>query len=66
MSKKYRIIVFALILLADVVAVQLNYKIAEYIFKPLIVIWLLAYFILQTRYVKSDSKKRVILALLFS
>lgn len=66
MSKKYRIIVFALILLADLVAVQLNYKIAEYIFKPLIVIWLLAYFMLQTRYVKSDSKKWVILALLFS
>ena len=66
MKKKYRIIVFALILFADLIAVQLNYKIAEWVFKPLIIIWLLAYFILQTRHVKSDLKKWVIIALLFS
>ncbi|WP_276502945.1 lysoplasmalogenase [Terrimonas pollutisoli] len=66
MKKKYRIIVFAFILLGDLIAVQLNYKIAEWVFKPLIVIWLLAYFILQTRHVKSDLKKWVIIALLFS
>lgn len=66
MRKKYRIIVFVLILLADLIAVQLNYKIAEYLFKPLIVIWLLSYFILQTRNVKSDLKKWIIIALLFS
>ena len=66
MRKKYRIIVFILILLADLIAVQLNYKIAEYVFKPLIVIWLFAYFILQTRLVKSDLKKWIIIALLFS
>lgn len=66
MRKKYRIIVFVLILLADLIAVQLNYKIAEYVFKPLIVIWLLSYFILQTRHVKSDLKKWIIIALLFS
>ncbi|MFC0776080.1 lysoplasmalogenase [Terrimonas alba] len=66
MRKKYRIIVFILILLADLTAIQLNYKIAEYVFKPLIVIWLLSYFILQTRNVKSDLKKWIITALLFS
>jgi uncharacterized membrane protein YhhN len=66
MRKKYRIIVFILILLADLIAIQLNYKIAEYVFKPLIVIWLLSYFILQTRNVKSDLKKWIIAALLFS
>lgn len=66
MRKKYRIIVFLFILLADLIAVQLNYKIAEYVFKPLIVIWLFAYFILQTRLVKSDLKKWIIIALLFS
>lgn len=66
MRKKYRIIVFIFILLADLTAIQLNYKIAEYVFKPLIVIWLLSYFILQTRNVKSDLKKWIITALLFS
>ena len=66
MRKKYRIIVFIVILLADLIAVQLNYKIAEWVFKPLIVIWLLSYFILQTRHEKSDLKKWIIIALLFS
>lgn len=66
MRKKYRIIVFIVILLADLIAVQLNYKIAEWVFKPLIVIWLLSYFILQTRHEKNDLKKWIIIALLFS
>ena len=66
MRKKYRIIVFFVILLADLIAVQLNYKIAEWVFKPLIVIWLLSYFILQTRHEKNDLKKWIIIALLFS
>jgi len=66
MKKKYRILLFAAILFADLVAVQQHYKIAEYIFKPLIVIWLLAYFVLQTKLVRSNLKKWIIAALLFS
>ena len=66
MKKKYRILLFVAILIADLVAVQLHYKIAEYIFKPLIVIWLLAYFVLQTNLVRSNLKKWIIAALLFS
>jgi len=66
MKKKYRILLFAAILIADLIAVQLHYKIAEYIFKPLIIIWLLAYFVLQTKLVRSNLKKWIIAALLFS
>src|SRR5688572_17778595 len=66
MKKQYWHIFFFIILIADLFAVQLNYKIAEYIFKPLIAIWLLAYFILQLRAVRSNLKKWIIAALLFS
>jgi uncharacterized membrane protein YhhN len=66
MKKLHWLIFFCAILISDLVAVQLNYKIAEYIFKPLIVIWLLAYFILQLRSVRSNLKKWIIAALLFS
>ncbi len=66
MKKKYSILLFAAILIADLVAVHQQYKMAEYFFKPLIVIWLLAYFILQLRTVRSSLKKWVIAALFFS
>ena len=66
MKKQYWHIFFFIILIADLIAVQLNYKIAEYIFKPLIIIWLLAYFILQLRAVRSNLKKWIIAGLLFS
>ncbi len=66
MKKKYSILLFAAILITDLVAVQLQYKMAEYIFKPLIIIWLMAWFVLQSRHVQSSLKKWVILALFFS
>jgi len=66
MKKQYWLILFFIILTADLVAVHLHYKIAEYIFKPLIVIWLLAYFVLQLRAVRSNLKKWIIAALFFS
>lgn len=66
MKKQYWLILFFVILIADLVTVQLNYKIAGYIFKPLIVIWLLAYFNLQLKTVRSNLKKWIIAALLFS
>lgn len=66
MSKRYRIIIFFIILVADLVAVQGQYKMAEYIFKPLIIIWLMASFVLQLRYVQNSLKKWIIFALFFS
>jgi uncharacterized membrane protein YhhN len=66
MSKRYRIIIFFIILVADLVAIQGEYKIAEYFFKPLIIIWLMAWFVLQLRYAQSILKKWIIFALFFS
>lgn len=66
MKKQHWLILFFAILAIDLIAVQLHYKTAEYIFKPLIVIWLLAYFVLQLRVVRSNLKKWIIAALLFS
>jgi uncharacterized membrane protein YhhN len=66
MRKRYRIIIFLIILVADLVAVQGQYKMAEYVFKPLIIIWLMAWFVLQLRNVQNSLKKWIILALFFS
>ena len=66
MSKRYRIIIFFIILVADLVAVQGQYKMAEYFFKPLIIIWLMSSFVLQLRYVQNSLKKWIIFALFFS
>ncbi len=66
MSKRYRIIIFFIILVADLVAVQGQYKIAEYFIKPLIIIWLIAWFVLQLRYIRNSLKKWIIFALFFS
>jgi uncharacterized membrane protein YhhN len=66
MSKRYRIIIFFIILMADLVAVEGQYKMAEYFFKPLIIIWLMAWFVLQLRYIRNKLKKWIIFALFFS
>ena len=66
MSKRYRVIIFFIILVADLIAVQGQYKMAEYFFKPVIIIWLMAWFVLQLRNVQSSLKKWIIFALLFS
>jgi uncharacterized membrane protein YhhN len=39
---------------------------AEYFFKPLIIIWLMAWFVLQLRYIRNRLKKWIIFALFFS
>jgi uncharacterized membrane protein YhhN len=66
MSKRYRIIIFFIILAADLVAVQGQYKMAEYILKPVVIIWLMASFVLQLRYAQNSLKKWIIFALFFS
>jgi uncharacterized membrane protein YhhN len=59
-------IFFFLIILAELVAVAIHNRIAEFVFKPLIVIWLLGWFVLQTTAIRSPLKKWIILALLLS
>src|SRR6187431_1980286 len=66
MSKRYRVIIFLIILIADLVAVHGQYKMAEYFFKPLIIIWLMSWFALQLRYAQSNLKKWIFSALFFS
>ena len=66
MKKKYSILFFAAILIADLAAIQGQYKMAEYVFKPLIIIWLIAFFVLQVKNVQSSLKKWIIGALFFS
>jgi len=58
--------IFLIILVADLLAVQGKYTVAEYFFKPLIVIWLMAWFALELRYIQSSLKKWILLALFFS
>ncbi len=63
---KKQVIFFFLILAVDLLATGTENKLAEFIVKPLIVIWLLGWFLLQTATVRSPLKKWIILALLFS
>ncbi len=62
----YRVIFFLVILIGDLLSITVQNKIAEYVFKPLIVIWLLAWFMLQTRPFRSPLKKWIMLGLFFS
>ena len=66
MRKKFWIILFLIILAADLIAVFLNNESWRYFTKPLVVISLIVYFILQTSSVQSDLKKWILLALVFS
>jgi hypothetical protein len=52
----YRVIFFFVILIGDLLSIAVQNKIAEYVFKPLIVIWLLAWFMLQARPFRSPLK----------
>ena len=65
-TMKKQVIFFFLILTGELFATGLQNRIAEFVFKPLIVIWLLAWFVMQTATIRSPLKKWIILALLFS
>lgn len=64
--KKSQILIFLLLLIADLTVVYLDLEAGEVFCKPLLCIWLLACFALQTRTLHSDLKKWFILALVFS
>ncbi len=66
MKKKSWIIIFFIILIANIAAVYLNDEILRYIVKPLIVILLIGYFISQTKIWQINLKKWILAALFFS
>lgn len=67
MKKKYfLLIIFLLVLASDIIGIQLNNKLLQHISKPLIIPFLIAYFISQTKAITSNLKKWVVLALFFS
>lgn len=66
MKKTNWIILFSIILITDLVAVYINNEMLRYIFKPLLVIILISYFLSQTKIWQSNFKKWILAALFFS
>src|SRR5262245_25420199 len=66
LNKRYRIILIAVILLANIIGGLLKKQWIDYLSKPLIVISIAAYFYSQTRNARSPLRKWILLALLFS
>jgi uncharacterized membrane protein YhhN len=66
MKKVYWLVLFLLILLADLLSVYFKWTVAEHFFKPLIVVWLMAYFVLDPTVRRSPLRKWIIFALFFS
>lgn len=64
--KKSWLIVFVIVLLAELVAIQMGNVQWQFFFKPLIIPALTGYFINETKLVTSGFKKWILLALLFS
>lgn len=66
MKKVYWLVLFLFILLADLLSVYFEWTVAEHFFKPLIVVWLMAYFVLDPTVQRSPLRKWIIFALFFS
>jgi len=66
MKKKYWLIIFSIVLLGDIAGIQYQSALLQYIFKPLIVPVIGAYFLFQTRHARPGLKKWIITALFFS
>jgi len=66
MKKQYWLIAFLLVLAADIIGIQINNEILQYISKPLIIPVLIGYFLSQTGIVASSLKRWIIAALFFS
>ena len=66
MKRQYWLIAFLLVLAADIIGIQINNEILQYISKPLIIPVLIGYFLSQTGIVASSLKRWIIAALFFS
>lgn len=66
MKKKYRIITYAVVLAVHLAGIYLNNETLQVFSKPLLVILLIAYFLLQTRIWNDTLKKWILAALFFS
>jgi uncharacterized membrane protein YhhN len=66
MKKQNWIICFIAILAVHLAGIVFNIRMLEYVIKPMIVIWLLLYFLSQTVSISSGLKKWIIGALFFS
>lgn len=66
MQKTSWIILYSIILTAELIGIQLNSEVIQFICKPLLMIVLAAYFISQTRIVSTSLKKWIIAGLIFS
>jgi uncharacterized membrane protein YhhN len=66
MKKTYWIILFTIILVAELIGIQLKNETIQFIFKPLLMIVVGGYFLLQTNLIKSLLKGWIIAALFFS
>jgi len=66
MKKTYWIILFTIILAAELTGIQLKNETIQFIFKPLLMIAGGGYFLSQTNYITSSLKGWIIVALFFS
>lgn len=66
MKKKYWILLFAIILIGDLIGIQLNNEILQFICKPLIIPVVVGYFDSQVKDITKGIAKWVVLALVFS
>src|SRR6186713_2006841 len=66
MNKRFWIILFIVILLADLFAVYTSNETLRYITKPLLMPFLITFFIFQTKDFSSPLKKWITFALVFS
>src|SRR5262245_45157559 len=66
MNKRYWIILYLVVLVADLAGVYTGNETMRYITKPLLIPVLIVHFILATKIFASSLKKWIILALVFS
>ena len=66
MKKKFWLFTFLIVLVADIIGIQLNNELLQYIFKPLIIPVLVGYFLSESIKKTNNINKWVIPALFFS
>ncbi len=66
MKKKYWTLLFAIILIGDLIGIQLQNELLQIIFKPLIIPVVIGYFDSQVKVITNGIAKWVLFALLFS